>query len=58
MKNTPLRPTLPASNTATRLRELLGYDLLVPDNSLDRDPVEFVRLLHQYQRESNLIQIN
>ena len=24
MKNTPLRPTLPASNTATRLRELLG----------------------------------
>ncbi|HAT2712615.1 TPA: DUF2982 domain-containing protein [Aeromonas hydrophila] len=46
------------ANRMTRLRELLGYDLLVPDNSLDRDPVEFVRLLHQYQRESNLIQIN
>jgi hypothetical protein len=42
----------------TRLRDLLGYDLLVPDNSLDRDPAEFVRLLLQYQRESNLIQIN
>ncbi|MED7773059.1 DUF2982 domain-containing protein [Aeromonas dhakensis] len=46
------------ANRMTRLRDLLGYDLLVPDNSLDRDPAEFVRLLHQYQRESNLIQIN
>lgn len=46
------------ANRMTRLRELLGYDLLVPDNSLDRDPAEFIRLLHQYQRESNLIQIN
>ncbi|MCA4701775.1 DUF2982 domain-containing protein [Aeromonas hydrophila] len=46
------------ANRMARLRELLGYDLLVPDNSLDRDPAEFVRLLHQYQRESNLIQIN
>ncbi len=25
------------ANRMTRLRELLGYDLLVPDNSLDRD---------------------
>ncbi|MDM5129634.1 DUF2982 domain-containing protein [Aeromonas piscicola] len=46
------------ANRMTRLRDLLGYDLLVPDNSLDRDPAEFVRLLLQYQRESNLIQIN
>lgn len=45
-------------NRMIRLRDLLGYDLLVPDNSLDRPPAEFVRLLHQYQRESNLIQIN
>lgn len=44
-------------NRMNRLRELLGYDLLVPDNSLDRHPTEFVRLLHHYQRESNLIQI-
>ena len=45
-------------NRMTRLRDLLGYDLLVPDNSLDRPPADFVHLLHQYQRESNLIQIN
>ena len=38
--------------------DLLGYDLLVPDNSLDRSPEDFVHLLQQYQRESNLIQIN
>nr|WP_303809884.1 DUF2982 domain-containing protein [Aeromonas media] len=45
-------------NRMARLRDLLGYDLLVPDNSLDRPPADFVHLLNQYQRESNLIQIN
>ena len=45
-------------NRMVRLRDLLGYDLLVPDNSLDRAPAEFIRLLNQYRRESNLIQIN
>ncbi|MGY6036750.1 DUF2982 domain-containing protein [Aeromonas sp. AE23HZ002T15] len=45
-------------NRMTRLRDLLGYDLLVPDNSLDRAPADFVRLLNEYRRESNLIQIN
>ncbi|MCR6555175.1 DUF2982 domain-containing protein, partial [Aeromonas sp. CPF2-S1] len=45
-------------NRMARLRDLLGYDLLVPDNSLDRSPEDFVHLLQQYQRESNLIQIN
>lgn len=45
-------------NRMTRLRDLLGYDLLVPDNSLDRPPADFVHLLNQYRRESNLIQIN
>lgn len=45
-------------NRMARLRDLLGYDLLVPDNSLDRAPAEFIRLLNQYRRESNLIQIN
>jgi hypothetical protein len=45
-------------NRMARLRDLLGYDLLVPDNSLDREPAEFIRLLNQYRRESNLIQIN
>ncbi|MGY3901713.1 DUF2982 domain-containing protein [Aeromonas lusitana] len=45
-------------NRMTRLRDLLGYDLLVPDNSLDRPPTDFVHLLNQYRRESNLIQIN
>ena len=45
-------------NRMARLRDLLGYDLLVPDNSLDRPPADFVHLLNQYQHESNLIQIN
>lgn len=46
------------ANRMARLRSLIGYDLLVPVGSLDRDPADFIRLLHQYQRESNLIQIN
>lgn len=46
------------ANRMTRLRTLIGYDLLVPVSSLDREPDDFVRLLHQYQLESNLIQIN
>lgn len=46
------------ANRMTRLRALIGYDLLVPVSSLDREPDDFVRLLHQYQLESNLIQIN
>jgi len=36
----------------TRMRHLLGYDLLIPINSLDRDPDAFLKLLRHYQHES------
>ncbi|MGL5392426.1 MAG: DUF2982 domain-containing protein, partial [Shewanella sp.] len=39
----------------SRLRQLLGYDLLIPVDSLDREPEAFLTLLRHYQREALLI---
>jgi hypothetical protein len=36
----------------SRLRQLLGYDLLIPIDSLDRQPEAFLTLLRHYQQEA------
>ncbi|EKP0308256.1 DUF2982 domain-containing protein [Aeromonas veronii] len=36
----------------TRMRHLLGYDLLIPVSSLDREPDDFLKLLRQYRQAS------
>ncbi|HHQ4519661.1 TPA: DUF2982 domain-containing protein [Aeromonas veronii] len=35
-----------------RMRHLLGYDLLIPIGSLDREPDDFLKLLRQYRQEA------
>ncbi len=35
-----------------RMRALLGYDLFIPANSLDRDPQSFIHLLRNFQQEA------
>lgn len=37
----------------SRLRQLLGYDLLIPVGSLDREPDAFIKLLRHYLHEAN-----
>ena len=39
----------------TRMRHLLGYDLLIPINSLDREPDDFLQLLRQYRHASMML---
>jgi hypothetical protein len=38
-------------NRMQTLRKMLGYDLYIPANSLDRPCEDFVQLLRKYQRE-------
>lgn len=35
-----------------RMRAMLGFDLLIPANSLDRDPKDFAFILRRYQGEA------
>lgn len=38
----------------SRMRQLLGYDLLIPVGSLDREPDAFIKLLRHYRHEANM----
>ena len=43
------------ANRMINLRQLIGYDLLIPLNMLDRTPEEFVYLFNRWQRDPNSI---
>ncbi|MBE0363166.1 hypothetical protein PULV_a0807 [Pseudoalteromonas ulvae UL12] len=43
------------ANRMINLRQLIGYDLLIPLNMLDRAPEEFVYLLNRWQRDPKSI---
>ena len=43
------------ANRMTNLRQLIGYDLLIPLNMLDRNADEFVYLVHRWQLNAGSI---